>query len=258
MTTFVLLRGLVRESGHWGDVGRRLRSRLGGGADVIALDLPGNGLRHREHSAATVDGLMAACRAQLKRRGIEPPLVLVAMSLGAMVAMQWCSRAPHEVAGCVLVNTSVRGISPFWQRLRPANWLRLLRLLAPGGSQAQREQLVLALTSSEPERHADLVRRWVRLATRHPVRRSNALRQLLAAARYRAPLRHGVATLVLASAGDTLVDPRCSAELALRWQLPLRVHLCAGHDLPLDDPLWFVDAVASWWSGLRAGHGIAI
>lgn len=60
MTTFVLLRGLAREAGHWGDVARRLRRRLGDGADVIALDLPGNGLRHREDSAATVDGLLAS------------------------------------------------------------------------------------------------------------------------------------------------------------------------------------------------------
>lgn len=179
------------------------------------------------------------------------------MSLGAMVAMQWCAQAPHEVAGCVLVNTSLRGISPFWQRLRPANWPGLLRLLAPGASPAQRERLVLALASSEPERHAGLVRRWARLATRHPVRRGNALRQLLAAARYRAPQHHAVPTLVLASAGDTLVDPRCSAELALRWQLPMRVHPSAGHDLSLDDPHWFVSSVATWWSCLRAGHGTA-
>jgi pimeloyl-ACP methyl ester carboxylesterase len=239
MTTFVLLRGLAREAGHWGDVARRLRRRLGDSADVVALDLPGNGLRHREHSAPTVDGLVAACRDELQRRGVEPPLVLVAMSLGAMVAVQWSSRAPHEVAGCVLVNTSLRGISPFWQRLRPSSWPRLLALLAPGGSAAQRERLVLALTSSDPGRHPDV------------------LRQLLAAARYRAPLRHGVPTLVLASAGDTLVDPRCSAELALRWQLPMQVHPSAGHDLPLDDPQWFVSAVATWWSGLREGHGTA-
>jgi pimeloyl-ACP methyl ester carboxylesterase len=257
VTTFVLLRGLVRESGHWGDVGQRLQAALGDRADVIALDLPGNGVRHGETSPATVRGLLAACRAELRQRGVAPPLVLVAMSLGAMVAVQWCEQAPQELAGCVLVNTSLRGISPFWQRLRPANWPLLLRLLAPGVAPLERERLVLAMTSSDPARHAAVAQRWAALAGNHPVRRGNALRQLAAAMRYTAPAPGGVPTLVLASAADRLVDPRCSQELARRWQLPIALHPGAGHDLPLDDPQWFVTTVAGWWNASPRRHGTA-
>lgn len=257
MTTFVLLRGLVREARHWGEVGERLRQQLGGADAVIALDLPGNGLRHGETSPATVRGLVAACRAQLRQRAIEPPLVLVAMSLGAMVALQWCEQAPRELAGCVLVNTSLRGISPFWQRLRPHNWAPLLRLLASDLPPLQRERIVLFLTSSEPRRHPAVAQAWAGFAISHPVRRGNALRQLAAAMLCAAPAQTGVPTLVLASAADRLVDPRCSQELARRWQLPLSLHPTAGHDLPLDDPQWFVAAVLRWWDGLAPGHGTA-
>ena len=253
----MLLRGLVREARHWGDVGEQLRLRLAGGDSVIALDLPGNGLRHHETSPLTVRRLVAACRAQLRQQAGQPPLVLVAMSLGAMVAVQWCREAPHEVAGCVLVNTSLRGVSPFWQRLRPRNWPALLRLLASGIPPLQRERLVLMLTSSEPRRHAALPEAWAGYASSHPVRRGNAMRQLIAAMLYGAPPPTGVPTLVLASAGDQLVDPRCSQQLARRWQLAFALHPSAGHDLPLDDPQWFVAAVSSWWRDLPHGHETA-
>lgn len=257
MTTFVLLRGLVREARHWGSVGQRLQEALGDGVDVIALDLPGNGLRHCETSPTTVSGLLAACRSELQQRGVAPPLVLVALSLGAMVALQWCEEAPQELAGCVLVNTSLRGIDPFWRRLRPRNWSTLLRLLAPGISTLERERLVLEMTSSETARLDAVAQRWAGLARSHPVRSGNALRQLVAAMRYKAPKPTQVPMLVLASAGDRLVDPRCSQELARRWRLPIALHPRAGHDVPLDDPQWFVAWVTGWWHSLPRRHEIA-
>lgn len=253
MTTFVLLRGLAREARHWGDVGDRLLQQLGPGHVVMALDLPGTGEFSAWTSPATVAGMAAACRRALVQRGIDRPVVLVAMSLGAMVALQWCQDGPQEVAGCVLVNSSLRGASPFWQRLRPGNYLRLVALLAPGRTLAGRERAVLAMTSSRPQRHPDAVQRWADIAASRPVNRGNVVRQLIAALRY-APMstRARVPVLVLASAGDTLVHPDCSREIARRWQLPIEVHPDAGHDLPLDDPDWFVRRVERWWTQRRA------
>jgi hypothetical protein len=73
------------------------------------------------------------------------------------------------------------------------------------------------------------------------------LRQLLAAMRYRvADTPPAAAVLVLVSAGDGLVDPRCSWRLAARWRTPLAEHPQAGHDLPLDDGPWVADQIARW------------
>ena len=77
--------------------------------------------------------------------------------------------------------------------------------------------------------------------------RRNALRQLLAAMRFRAP-RHKpeVPLLILASASDRLVDPRCSQRLAAGWHSTLIMHPDAGHDLPLDDARWVATHIHGW------------
>jgi pimeloyl-ACP methyl ester carboxylesterase len=55
-----------------------------------------------------------------------------------------------------------------------------------------------------------------------------------------------VPVLVLASAGDRLVDPGCSRSLAKAWKLPIAVHPTAGHDLALDDGPWVAAEVKRW------------
>jgi predicted alpha/beta hydrolase family esterase len=52
--------------------------------------------------------------------------------------------------------------------------------------------------------------------------------------------------LLLASAQDQLVDPRCSAALAHAWHRPLVRHTSAGHDLPLDDGAWVISQIRQW------------
>lgn len=248
MSAWVLLRGLSRERRHWGEFPGHLQQACGDG-EVHALDLPGNGGLNRLASPVDVAAMAENCRAQLCERGIAPPYYLLAMSLGAMVAVAWAGRYPQEVAGCVLINTSLRRFSPFYRRLTPRNYLPLLRLLLERDPE-RRESAILRLTSCRPERPATLAE-WTAYARQHPVTPGNALRQLLAAARYWAPAgKPPPALLILASAGDRLVDPRCSRELATRWQAAFAEHPSAGHDLPLDDPAWVARQIAGWLRGL--------
>lgn len=245
MTTWVLLRGLAREARHWGAFPELLRSSLPPGDAVLALDLPGNGALWLERSSTSVADMVIAARNELALARCRPPFVLVAVSLGGMVALQWAAGS-REVVGCVLINSSIGRLSRFWQRLRPRAYPALLSLLLPAQGALRRERRVLRLTSNLP---ADLqhVQRWARYAESRPVARSNVLRQLVAAARFRwtgAP--PPVPMLLLASKGDKLVSRECSSALAAHWRLPLREHPWAGHDLPLDDPEWVADAIVQW------------
>jgi len=247
MTPWVLLRGLTREARHWGALPQRLALELDG-ACVLTPDLPGNGDRHAEHSPASVAGHVAACRSALEATGHAPPYALLGLSLGGMVAMAWTARHPDEVRGLVLVNGSARGTGPWHRRLRPRAWPELARVVLARDA-LRRERAVLALTTCHPATAADpLVADWARWAAERPVSTANAMRQLVAAARFSVPEpAPGVPVLVLASGGDALVDPACSCALASAWNARLARHPTAGHDLPLDDPGWVATTVGSWW-----------
>ena len=245
---WVLLRGLTREAGHWGPLPAMLRERLPG-TRVLTIDLPGAGERHAMRSPTSIHATMEDCRAQLHALGVTR-CHLLAMSLGAMVAVEWAHRHPQDIASAVLVNTSLRPFSAWHQRLRPRHYPALLGVLWPWRGAHAREAVVLRLTSRRSFTAAQrmaVVDDWVALRKRHPVSTANALRQLLAAARYRAPVQApGVQLKVLVGGSDSLVDPDCSRRLAQAWQLPIAEHPTAGHDLALDAPDWVVTQVEAW------------
>jgi len=250
MTTWVLLRGLAREARHWGSFVELLRHAVPAGDAVVALDLPGNGTLWRQRSPARVVGMVDAARRELDLRAVRPPLVLLAISLGGMVALEWAARDPDSVIACVLINSSSARFSPLWQRLRPRSYPMLLAALRPGATALERETRILALTCNRPLSSATAAS-WVQYARHHPLARANMLRQLWAAARFHAS-RPEVPTLLLASRQDRLVAPDCSRAMARAWQLPLREHPWAGHDLPLDDPEWVVRQVTGWLGTVRS------
>ena len=247
MNTWLLLRGLTREGRHWGPFADQLAHALPG-SRLLTLDLPGNGQLNNQPSPISVQGMVVLCRAELVRLHIAPPYRVLAMSLGAMVAVAWAHDYPQEIAAQVLINTSMRPFSPIYQRLLPANYGALLKLIVSGATPEEWERTILRITSN----HAvdDVLPTWLELRRQCPVSRANALRQLLAAARFRACVaRPHTPTLVLASVLDQLVSVECSKALARAWQCALILHPSAGHDLPLDDAQWVIAKVLEWKNG---------
>lgn len=246
MTTWILLRGLSRETGHWGEF-LALFQRAYPNDRVVPLDFPGNGEFHLQQSPMTVQAMVAHCRHQVATLQLQPPYSVVAVSLGGMVSVAWAHAYPHEVSHQVLINTSLRPINSFYQRLRPRNYAHLLRLLTFRANAQRWEHTIWRLTSnlSPPE----TVHAWVRLRQQRPVRPLNALRQLGAASRFIAPATAPKsATLLLASRHDGLVSVECSRSIARQWNAALFEHPKAGHDLPLDDGQWVIDQMIGWQS----------
>ena len=247
MPVWIFLRGLTREGRHWGGFTDQFQ-RTFPDCQIVALDLPGNGRFNMHSSPCHVKDLMAHCRIQMASLGIPPPFNLLAMSLGAMVSVAWSAAYPHEVSRSVLINTSLRPFSPFYHRLRPDSYAALLRLVLIGGTAEEWESTVLHLTSNRHDHQ--VLPDWMAIRRRNPVSTLNALRQLVAAARYSAPaIRPRAATLILASEQDRLVSVDCSKALAQSWDCALRVHPDAGHDLPLDEGLWVASQVKQWMAG---------
>ena len=242
------MRGLVRESRHWGAfVGEFERTVPH--ALVVTLDLAGNGLRHAERSPSTVRAMVEDYRAELRAKGLPGPYRLLAVSMGAMVAVEWSRLHPQEVRHQVLINTSLRPFNAFYQRLRPTNYGHMAWLLLSRAPAYRWEQVILSMTTQRP--HPDVLLLWIALHETNPVSTINVLLQLGAAMRYRACYkRPQAATLVLGSQCDQLVSVACSTALARVWGVPLRIHPDAGHDLTLDAGPWVAHVVKRW-------HGMA-
>jgi pimeloyl-ACP methyl ester carboxylesterase len=252
-----LIRGLLRETGHWGDFPEAFRQHFRH-ARVYCLDLPGNGRYWRLSTPLSVAAMAAFLHRQFlkileiqKKHGYAGlPNYLLSISLGSMVSLEWMSHHPEALSGAVFINTSLRGLTPPYRRLRPKALVHLACLLGVTDAQ-KRERRILELTSNKGDWAPGTLARWAGLYARHPVRRANFFRQLVAALRYRPPVeKPTVPILLLNSENDRMVHPRCSLDLQSHWNLSLKTNPWAGHDLPLDDPKWTLQSVDGWLSGL--------
>ncbi len=248
----VLLRGLMREAGHWGAFPALLK-QVSGPCDVLTPDLPGNGQLSQERSPLRMADMVDAVRAQVHMAwGPKPgPLHLAAISMGGMAATDWAARYPEEVGSLCLMSSSMRPFSPLTDRLRPAQWPQIARLLRHRHDPAAWENTILHMTSaiaaSDTAQAKHLLRSWMDLRRARPVSTTNARRQLWAAARFEAPPRPPrCAVLILSGAQDALVHPRCSGAIAQAWRANAFVHPHAGHDLPLDAPAWTARHIADF------------
>jgi pimeloyl-ACP methyl ester carboxylesterase len=247
---WIFLRGLTRECGHWGSFVQTFEA-LVPGSHVVCVDIPGNGSLFKSRSSLVIHEMMESCRYQLHAMGVEAPYRLFGMSMGAMIAVSWCSAFPSEVDACVLINASMKPFSAFYERLRPANYFQLFRLAVLQASDEDWERAILLMTSTVKDQ--SVLPGWLDLRCKHPVSRLNAIRQLWAASQYSAPPRgSGVPTLVLTSEGDELVASACSYAIARHCHWPVRIHPHAGHDLPLDDGAWVADQVNQWLNSSEA------
>ncbi|MFP1684373.1 alpha/beta fold hydrolase [Alloalcanivorax sp. C16-1] len=253
ITTWILLRGLVREQAHWNGFAERLAGALGTGHRVLPVDLPGNGVLHRQASPTRVAGMVARLRETLREQGVHGPVRLVALSLGGMVAVEWLRHHPEEIAAAALINSSAAPFSPFWRRLRPRNYGRIVFQGLLARDREARERMILELTTNHlsAEQRARIAEGFATVNALRPVSAANTVRQLWAAARFRAPrtLPAGAPVLIVNGAGDRLVHPDCSRALARAWQCPLAVHPDGGHDLSLDAPDWLATTLAAWGPG---------
>lgn len=247
-----LMRGLVREAAHWGEFRDAVAAAFPG-SNVYCLECLGCGRYWRERTPSSIGEIVERSRRDLLEAAARPEAqgkraAIFAVSLGGMIAFEWLRRYPQDFWRAVLGNTSLRTLSPFAERLRPACYPTIVRALATRDPLA-RERAILSLISNAPDRREDVARRWAEIGAARPVSTGNFLRQLVAAARYAPPLeRPATPVLLLNGRGDRLVSPRASERVSRALGFPLRVHPDAGHDLALDAPEWVIAQLREFFS----------
>ncbi|GAB1620681.1 alpha/beta hydrolase [Agarivorans albus] len=245
----VLVRGLIREKRHWGQF-RELLQQAFPERTIVSFNVPGNGHLYRLKSADSICQMRQSLRIQLRLQNVNIDCIdIVAISLGGMLAVDWANKFSDEVNSLVLINSSNAAFSPFYRRL---NWRIYPSLLSAICTQStvSRQRKILALTTNFPQQHQQVLCSWVSWAKQYPVSLENAYLQLKAAAAFKAPNKPNQAMLILNSHRDKLVDCSCSEQLAKRWQADFKQHPTAGHDLPLDAPLWTVKQIQQWLNAL--------
>lgn len=241
------VRGLVRESGHWHDFPTKFAKAFPK-KRVHLLDLLGNGVHCQEASPLTVGGLAKGIRADyLRARGDSRGKNFVfALSLGAMVTLEWLREFPEDLSGAVLINTSLRSLNPFYERLLAKNYPTIFRLLFSANI-LDREREILRMTSNLCPEREKIAREWEEIQRLRPVTRKNAIRQVFAALRFKPPVeKPKPQLLILNGMKDQLVSPQCSERIAALWGSDIRRHPEAGHDLPLDAPEWVIEQLKNW------------
>ncbi|MDI1232181.1 MAG: alpha/beta hydrolase [Methylobacter sp.] len=266
---WILLRGLARESAHWGAFIPLLQSTFPD-AQVTLLDLPGTGCFHRETSPRTIKAITDSLRRHALDKGvIQQPVTILALSLGAMVAWEWMRSYPEDICGAALMNTSFADLSPFYQRLRWQSYGKFAAL-AMTHEVHNRESGILRLTSNRRYIARDgeysasqsvtgltqdeqIIQAWENIQNQRPISLKNSFRQIIAAASYRpGDIKPEHPVLLLNGLGDRLVSPACSEAIHKKWHLELRRHPWAGHDLTLDDGTWVASQLKDW-ARLKAG-----
>ncbi|OQW47957.1 MAG: hypothetical protein A4S09_14260 [Proteobacteria bacterium SG_bin7] len=237
---WLLIRGLAREAGHWGDFPRLLGNQVFS-QSVVALDLPGIGTEKNRNTPLTIRENVEDLRLRWQNKS-SLPWAVIGISMGGMIAMDWIFRYPGDFSAGVFINTSSRGTSTLFQRLRPQYIKRSIRSLMHRDIE-EREKEILKITSNLKCNDIEAQRMWIEIAKKNSPRLSTIVFQLIASAQFSAPRQLPLRSLFLTSKADRMVDYRSSQKLSELYSAQLHIHEVAGHDLPLDDPNWILQKI---------------
>ena len=248
---WLLLRGLARESAHWGDFIALLQATFPD-ANVTMLDLPGTGRFHKEVSPLTIRAITGEVRHHALDQGcLQQPVTILAISLGAMVAWEWMRNYPDDIRGASLINTSFADLSPFYHRLRWQSYGKFAALVM-NRDVRNRESAIVQWVSNRRDQDEQISLAWSKIQNQRPISLKNSFRQIIAAANYRpGDIKPKQPILLINGKGDRLVAPICSELIYKKWNLEIRSHPWGGHDLTLDDGAWVALQLKDWISEMR-------
>ncbi len=237
-----LIRGLARETAHWGDFFALLESQDFVNS-ITGLDLLGAGQFYKVAAPLSIQQNAEFLISQIPT-GSDVPKVIVSVSLGSMVAIEMAQLRPDLFHKVFVMNTSFSNLSPLYHRLQ-INAFKQFFMIAKSKTLVEQEKEVLIMVSRERQKHDAIAKEWAEISKLRPMPKANFVRQLTAAARYKlADDPPDVPIVIFNSKGDQMVHPSCSEKLSSYWNLPLETHPTAGHDICTDDPEWVIEHLA--------------
>ncbi len=238
---WIFVRGLTRSKFHWLGFDEKFKAELNL-TSVECVEIPGNGFLAKEKSYASLPKTIEYLRSKVDFS--TGPVGLLGISMGGMIAAEWAAKYPEEIQQLVLINSS-SSASPFYHRLIPKNYFRLIKNLVFMNPESL-ENFVMQATSNDPTKWKPQLNKLINFKKENAVSLGNFWKQLNLSREAHLeskPIKH---VLILASEKDRLVSYQCSRTLSAKWSCDLNLHPSAGHDLTLDDPDWVIQQVKQW------------
>jgi len=217
----ILVHGLGDDIKTW----RSILKPLSTLSEAAAFNRPGYGQSAWEGIPRDAKTISDEIRFILHEAGYTSPVILAGHSLGGVYAQVYARRFPSEVAGLVLIDTTVPGQTALIRRLMPVQFAALPALLM-----------------QEPA------------ATRREFERAEASENLIPSL---PPYRNGPVEILAATRGDILstaqyLDARREIMRTLAAQYAGNFHLIdSGHFIHQDNPSAVVDAIKRVLSAVK-------
>lgn len=246
--TFYLLRGIGRESAHWGDTFTTYVQSNIPQAQFVLMNLPGAGEYHDDRALPSVEKMADFLRDQHKssmdsRKGKK---IIVATSLAGNVALEWITQYPTDFQGAVLLSTSLKGVCKSKNRVQIRAKKDFINIFLIKDIRA-RERAFLNINSNLNVGNDSLLNAWVEIQKERPVSKKALLKQTVAGMAYKPPKEKPVIpVLLIGSAADKIVHEECFQKVSEKLESDLYLHPTAGHGIPIDAPLWLADTTSFW------------
>lgn len=240
--SYLFLRGLSRNQFHWYE--RESYEKILQN-EVHFLDLAGFGLSQKKLSPTTIRGIRRKLQDDWRHYSMKfdpnSKKVVVGMSLGGLVAMNWAC-VSKEWDALVMINSSVADLSWPWQRLNPKAYLPFLKGMILDDNRRW-EETIFDITCNYKKFKEKIVSDWVKNRETYPPKKLNIFNQLNAASGFKSPKTMDTPGLILTSTRDRLVSFRCSKSIAKKFNFQLEISRSAGHDLSVDAKDWMLNHI---------------
>jgi len=233
---WIFLRGLTRGNAHWAQF-PEIFKEINPSAQVEFLEIPGNGTVNHEDTPTNAREVIDLIREKSWIVQKNIPFHICGISLGGMIALKWSEIYPQNIETINIINSSLGQFSPLCRRLIPATYLKILSA-AFNSDIAEKEKIILTITSNSFNENQRYLKAFTKFSSDYKVSRKNFIRQLLLARNIHIKNLPGRPLKIISSINDRLVHHSCSDRLAKNLGGTQYIHPTAGHDLPLDEPLW--------------------
>ena len=246
-THIYLLRGLTRESGHWGSFIGSLELGLPN-AQIHLLDLPGAGKHVNTKASIKASKMVDFMRDEILVELEKPDRtnIICATSLAGMLACEWTIRFKNDFQGLIVISASFKRICTPTERVSWPVKLEMIRILFTRNIR-KRENRIIKVNSNKPHIFESLTNDWTKIQSERKMSRLNIFKQsvagLLLDLKNKKP---NLPTLIIGSFGDRMVCPECIKKSHDYLGGTLIFHSDSGHGIPLDEPEWLSRQVSDW------------